>query len=232
MWWTATLQVLPKVRQFREMHANATPATIASVANPKLTIPALNVGSIVPQGRLASVLHLHYPELWPELREALASIPERFDLFVSVTEGAAEKAIPQIKASYPDAHVSVFPNHGRDILPFMTFAATGVLNNYDLICKLHAKRTIHREDGDAWRRALLGGVLRDRNRVHQIIAAFELIRISALLLLRDKCSAADLSTGLIIGIVSLSSGHASVCRTWQSEQHSLVVRSIGSAPSS
>jgi lipopolysaccharide biosynthesis protein len=173
MWWTATLQLLPKMRMVREMNGRKAPVPAVPVSTSPRPTPTLNMRGVIPQGRLAAVMHLYYPELWPELCDALGSIPERFDLFVSITEGVAESAVPQIRASYPDAHIFIFPNHGRDILPFMALAATGVLNRYDLVCKLHAKRTLHRNDGDAWRRTLLGGVLQDTNQVQRIISAFE-----------------------------------------------------------
>jgi len=42
-----------------------------------------------------------------------------------------------------------------------------------LICKLHTKRSPHRADGDAWRRALIAGVLGSPELVDGIVASFD-----------------------------------------------------------
>jgi lipopolysaccharide biosynthesis protein/ubiquinone/menaquinone biosynthesis C-methylase UbiE len=168
LWWILTLRLSNLRRSVRRPRRHVPESGIIGAAPDMFSVRMHE-----PRGRIAVVVHLHYPELWPELHDALSSISERFDLFVSVTQGAAEAAIGQIYSDFPNAQIVVFQNHGRDILPFLTFAETGVLNRYDLICKLHGKRTIHRQDGDDWRRRLLGGVLRDRDHVQRIIGAFE-----------------------------------------------------------
>jgi lipopolysaccharide biosynthesis protein/SAM-dependent methyltransferase len=181
LWWTATLRLAAKLRGVQEARAQIDdPETAAIALDPTDTDPASvalpdmsRIQTHVPRARIAAVVHLYYPEVWFELREALDSISEPFDLFVSVTESVAECAIRQIESDFPMANIIVFGNHGRDILPFFTFAATGVLNKYDLVCKLHGKRTLHRPDGDSWRQALLGGILRDKSLVQRIIASFE-----------------------------------------------------------
>lgn len=165
----------------RALHVGFSRATAGSAVVPAkvgsgnlVEMPSMTaVRATHPTGRIAVVVHLRDPETWGEIAENLHAIPERFDLFVSVTEGAGEQAKRDILAEYPNAQVVGFPNHGRDMLPFLTFAATGVLNRYDLVCKLRAKRTAHGKDGDAWREAALDGLLGSESRVRRIIAAFE-----------------------------------------------------------
>src|SRR5262249_43529534 len=126
-----------------------------------------------PRGRIAVVLHLFYPELWDEMREAIGRIAQPFDLFVSLTEGVSAHLREPVLKVFPHAYVSDFPDRGRDIGSFLTFLASGVLFKYELVCKLHTKRSPHRADGDVWRRALITGVLGSAELVERIVASFD-----------------------------------------------------------
>jgi lipopolysaccharide biosynthesis protein len=143
---------------------------------------------------LAVVVHLYYPDLWPEIVAALrASLRALLrasnldaDLFVTLThrpdadqggdQGAAACAADQIadpidehtptatlaariRADWPGAQVITMPNHGRDIFPFVHLVNAGLLDPYRAICKIHTKRSPHRQDGEAWRRHLIAGIL-------------------------------------------------------------------------
>jgi lipopolysaccharide biosynthesis protein len=123
---------------------------------------------LAPNGKIAVVLHLFYPELWKELRAYLENITETFDLFVSLVIGKSDHAEKIILADYPDARIAIFPNHGRDVFPFSEFANSGMLDSYELICKIHGKRSLHRRDGEAWRQSLFGGLLGSKEIVDTI----------------------------------------------------------------
>jgi Rhamnan synthesis protein F len=141
---------------------------------PSYHVPDLSsLRGLLPRGRIAVVLHLYYPELWSEFRDALGAIPESFDLFVTLTVGYSDQAADWIRVSYPSAQIITLENRGRDILPFITLINSGVLLNYELVCKLHTKRTVGRGDGDMWRRDLVAGVLSDSDFVRRVLAAFD-----------------------------------------------------------
>ena len=127
---------------------------------------------LAPSGPVAVVAHVFYPALWSELSSAISRISESFDLFVSLSCADDGTLRTRILADYPRAHIFDFPNHGRDILPFLSFAGSGVLFKYDLICKVHTKVSPQLENGEAWRRGLLKGVLGTKSSVARIIAAF------------------------------------------------------------
>ena len=136
--------------------------------------PDLNsLSGLTPRGRIAVVLHLYYPELWSEFRDALGAIPEPFDLFVTLTAGYSDQAADWIRVDHPSAQIVTLENRGRDILPFVTLINSRVLFNYELVCKLHAKRSIQRNPGDTWRRDLVAGVLADADYVGRVLAAFD-----------------------------------------------------------
>jgi lipopolysaccharide biosynthesis protein len=123
-------------------------------------------------GRIAVVVHLHYVELWPELAESISATAEPFDLFVSLTSESSQIR-SEILKMFPKAAIAVFENRGRDILPFVSLVNTGLLFEYELVCKLHGKRSLHRVDGDHWRRTLVEGVLGSRNLVSRIVGSFD-----------------------------------------------------------
>ena len=126
-----------------------------------------------PSTRIAVVAHVFYPELYEELLDAVELMSEPFDLFVTLVEGTSDHLVDLVLARFPDAHVWCFPNRGRDILPFMTIAATGALSDYALVCKIHTKRSPHLADGEAKRRQLLSGILPNSEGIAALIAAFD-----------------------------------------------------------
>lgn len=122
----------------------------------------------IKRGRIAVVVHVFYPEIWDEIKELLPNIAEPFDLYVSLVKGVSEHYRDTILTDYADAHIITFPNHGRDCFPFTEFLRAGALEGYELVCKLHTKRSLHREDGDLWRNDLYQGLLGSKSIVEII----------------------------------------------------------------
>ena len=110
---------------------------------------------------LAVVAHVFYHDLWDEIAERLIGAGIAFDLFVTVTDKGEETdaLIARIAARFPRARCLRYPNRGRDVLPFVHLINAGVFDGYKAVCKLHTKRSPHREDGDHWRRHLIAGIL-------------------------------------------------------------------------
>jgi lipopolysaccharide biosynthesis protein/GT2 family glycosyltransferase len=203
IWWSVTFQLLRKVRALRASGVPVAPASPEPLlltsppaedarfppdsppserfrlANPAWIEPQkradfLQLCNAVPHGRIAVVLHLYYADLWPEISEALLNIVEPFDLFVTVVAGVSEDVVPNIRAAFPNANILTVDNHGRDILPFLQLVRSGMLFRYELICKLHSKRSAWVADGDEWRQHLIEGVLGSPETVEQILRAFDL----------------------------------------------------------
>jgi tetratricopeptide (TPR) repeat protein len=131
-----------------------------------------------PRGSIAVVLHLFDHTLWDEMRDAIRNISHPFDLFVSVTKGFSDHMRETVLSVFPHAHIFDFEDHGRDVGAFVVFLQSGVLFKYDLVCKLHTKRSAHLSrgddwtNGDDWRRALIAGILGSPELVDRIIANF------------------------------------------------------------
>lgn len=141
---------------------------------PEIAMPVIR-RSTPPGAAQAVVLHLYYPDLWPEFKATLQRLDLPFDLFVTLTWRGPETADlkARIEAAFPTAHVWCLPNRGRDILPFLMLVNAGVLEGYRAVVKLHGKKSPHRLDGDAWRRHLTGGILPEtglQDRLQQFLA--------------------------------------------------------------
>jgi lipopolysaccharide biosynthesis protein len=125
--------------------------------------------AMTPQGRIAVVVHLHDRELWPQLRDALENISEPFDLFVTVVEGISDQLTDGILASYPAARVIAFPDHTRDVFPFVTLINSGTLYRYQIVCKIDARPDVSQGESDRPWHDLIG----DPQRVTHILSAFD-----------------------------------------------------------
>ena len=132
-----------------------------TLALPNIDLPMLRFDPDRAIARFAVVVHIYYPDLWPEFAETLHRLRLDFDLYVTITYRGEESddLSAQIRADFPDAWVMAVPNKGRDILPFLTLVNAGALDRYEAVCKFHTKKSPHRQDGDLWRRHLIEGIL-------------------------------------------------------------------------
>lgn len=142
-------------------------------SNPKLFSRA----DVIPTGpRVAVVLHLHYLDLWPEFAVRLESLNRVFTLFVTLT---SENHVVQadISSRFPGAQVSVVPNFGRDIGPFLGLLEGGVFEGFDVVCKLHGKKSLRHGKatmlGESWRRRSILELLGDSAQFDKILAMFD-----------------------------------------------------------
>ncbi len=113
------------------------------------------------QHPIAVVVHIFYPELWPELDRQLQASGLSVDRLITITDlGPTSQQLAQhIQRDYPHDQVWLMPNHGRDIYPWVALINARALDDYALVCKLHTKRSPHLRDGEIWRRGLLDGLL-------------------------------------------------------------------------
>ena len=123
--------------------------------------------------RILVVAHVYYPEVWFDIEDRLARIPEPYDLVISLVEGHGEVLKPELTQRLPHAIIHRVPNLGRDLASLIELAGAGALDGYDAILKVHTKRSPHRLDGDAWRVALLDGMMPSPEGIRRIV---ELLR--------------------------------------------------------
>ncbi len=109
-----------------------------------------------PRTKLAIVVHLYYPDLWPTIKSRLNNIDVPYDLFVSVQPKDKDINLDRINTYHMTTNIVAFPNRGRDVLPFLLIAKK--LNEekqYTYVLKIHSKRSLHRDDGSEWLDSLL-----------------------------------------------------------------------------
>ena len=109
------------------------------------------------------IVHVYYPQLWPELAACVRNIDGARDLVVTYGD---EAAVQGARRDFPEARFLKCENRGYDIWPFIAALRSSDLSRYDVVVKLHTKRDIDDEvrydfnhavyNGAAWRNFLLG----------------------------------------------------------------------------
>lgn len=125
----------------------------------------------VKNNERAVILHLHYNELWPNIREYLIRSINNcgFDLYVSVTSASVAKKVLE---DFPGAYVELVENRGRDILAFIRMLKVIDGLDYTAVCKIHSKRSIYRDDGDNMRDEMFDSLMGSVSHVKEIINRF------------------------------------------------------------
>jgi lipopolysaccharide biosynthesis protein len=120
----------------------------------------LTVHQSTPSSRLAVIIHAHYSDILDDLLTAMPAQPAA-DLFITVSdEGAAKSLSVLAKRGISPQHLSIHPNRGRDVRPFLSTLREVVNLGYPYFMKLHTKRTTHRSDGHAWNAQLTTPLLK------------------------------------------------------------------------
>ena len=105
----------------------------------------------------ALVWHLYHIDMFEEINSEMQDRVEIFDIYISINHECTIDDIKRVLSIYPSANIFMFENRGRDVLPFLKIFQIIENFGYDSLCKIHTKRSIHRDDGLNW-----GKVLRTR----------------------------------------------------------------------
>lgn len=121
----------------------------------------------------AVIVHLHYPETWADISQALHSLTVDFDLYISCSiECAGAGIVDTIVSVYPSSVIRIYENRGRDILPFIRLYREIRLLGYTGILKLHGKKSAYRNDGANILDNLLRGLAQNPIVVENVCLAF------------------------------------------------------------
>ena len=101
--------------------------------------------------KIGVFLHIFYPELGEEIATRLKNIPCSIDIFISTKEDSVlslENIFKRVDNAQK-VEVRHFSNIGRDVAPFIVGFKDQILN-YDLILKLHSKKSPHSNALSGW----------------------------------------------------------------------------------
>jgi lipopolysaccharide biosynthesis protein len=135
---------------------------------------------IISDARAAVVVHVFYPQLLDEILGHVALIPIPVDLILTNASGV-ELSVDQTRMPTVRACVTLgVENRGRDLWPLAQLVNAGLIDRYDLVAKVHTKRSGWRDaheglsgTGTAWRADLLSAMLGDEASIREILDAFE-----------------------------------------------------------
>ena len=120
--------------------------------------------------RRAVAIHLYYDDLATWFAQRVADFGD-VDVYLTVPESIEWDAAQAVRESFGQAFILEVENRGRDIRPFLSLYSCFLEGNYDFVCKLHSKKSLHLSEGDQWRvdmvRQLLGPAARDALKTYQ-----------------------------------------------------------------
>ena len=124
--------------------------------------------------KIGIFLHIFYPELGETIADYLKNIPAKIDIFISTRE----ESIGSLRAIFNQldnanrVDVRNFPNIGRDVAPFIIGFGEEI-QNYDLILKLHSKKSPHSNALSGWFLHCLDNLIGSREVTCTNLAALE-----------------------------------------------------------
>src|SRR5690606_22749624 len=116
------------------------------------------------------IAHLYYPDLVEDLLDRCLKMVG-IDLLITIPEHWPPALLDRVLRRAAKARVFVCSNRGRDLWPFVNALSFAAAQGYELVCKVHTKKSTHLTQGDAWRQSLLQEVL-DPRRQGEILASF------------------------------------------------------------
>jgi glycosyltransferase involved in cell wall biosynthesis len=123
-------------------------------------------------GNIAAIIHIFYEDLIEEIADKTRNLPHETDYYITVPEDQPE-LLQAVLERFPKACVLLVENRGRDILPFIEVLKRILTLNYDLLIKIHSKKTLHRADGTSWRQDVYEKLLGSPELVASIIDNFQ-----------------------------------------------------------
>ncbi|MBB6468224.1 rhamnan synthesis F family protein [Aminobacter carboxidus] len=110
------------------------------------------VSEVYSTGAAAIVVHAFYPDVFEKILDLVCLLPKQHKLFVTTV--AEHEAIIQqmLEQSGRVYSFRVMKNRGRDVLPFLKIFPQIRAQGFNIVVKLHTKKSPHRGDGHLWAR--------------------------------------------------------------------------------
>ena len=121
---------------------------------------------------LAVVIHAFYFDIFTRIIEKTKSIGIPYALYITTHKAIAQEVSSHIKLLGLDAHIEVYENKGRDILPFLKIINLIKTNGHQVILKLHTKKSPHKfSKGRRWCDSMVDQLL-DASVIDKVIENF------------------------------------------------------------
>ena len=121
---------------------------------------------------LAVVIHAFYFDIFTRIIEKTKSIGIPYALYITTHKAIAQEVSSYIKLLGLDAHIEVYENKGRDILPFLKIINLIKTNGHQVILKLHTKKSPHKfSKGRRWCDSMVDQLL-DATVIDKVIENF------------------------------------------------------------
>ena len=121
---------------------------------------------------LAVVIHAFYFDIFTRIIEKTKSIGIPYALYITTHKAIAQEVSSHIKLLGLDAHIEVYENKGRDILPFLKIINLIKTNGHQVILKLHTKKSPHKfSKGRRWCDSMIDQLL-DASVIDKVIENF------------------------------------------------------------
>ena len=115
-------------------------------------------------GVVAVVIHAFYEAIFDEILGYLEKTQSTsLKLYVTTSIELFEAANRKLQLQKHSFYVLPVSNRGRDILPFLKIMPEVVKSGHDLLIKVHTKKSVHRKDGDVWRKDVFDKLLSDQS---------------------------------------------------------------------
>ena len=126
--------------------------------------------------KIAVCLHLYYTDLWSEIENLLLQWDVPFDLFLTLNH-EDDALSDRVRDVFVNSTILVVENKGRDVRPFLFLLDQGLLSDFDLVCKIHGKKSTDNGRipifGDVVRRAAFLELIGSRTQIGKIIKIFQ-----------------------------------------------------------
>ena len=133
---------------------------------------AANVSRALPAKTQAAVVaHLYYADVLPETLAAWATLPEGSRLLITAPPAQARELMTAV-AGKPHVEVHATENRGRDIAPFLALLDSGSLDRFDVVLKIHSKKSPHLLFGELRRMFFFETLAGSPGAVARILARF------------------------------------------------------------
>jgi lipopolysaccharide biosynthesis protein len=135
---------------------------------------ALAIQNIQSITSLAIIIHAFYGDILQEMLENIGNQGiEGYKLFVTCPNEKVDEIQLVLKNCSINYDLIPTENRGRDVLPFIRISQMAIDQGFNLILKLHTKKSDHRMTGSLWRKEIFKCLLPHKER-EKIIGIFNI----------------------------------------------------------